>query len=275
MPELPEVETVRRQLEKEVVGRTVKDAVVRFGGRLNVKPREFVKAVKGAKIVSAGRRAKLLLVGLSNGNTLVTHLKMTGHYLLVPSGAQPGKHVHMVFALSGGHDLFFEDVRKFGYVRVYRTADVQRLIDKKERYGPEPLDPSFTAERFAMRVRGRPKKRIKPLLMEQSCIAGIGNIYADESLWRARVRPQRRVQSLSSQELRRLHDGIRSSLRESLKRQGTSADNFVDLYGSRGKNVPNLAVYGRGGQPCKRCGGRIRKVVFAGRGTHFCPDCQK
>lgn len=275
MPELPEVETVRRQLEKEVVGRTIKGAVVRYGGRLNVKPAAFVAAVKGTKIVSAGRRAKLLMIGLSNGNTLVTHLKMTGHYLLVPSGTTPGKHVHLVFSLSGGQDLHFEDVRKFGYVRLYRTDEVQRLIDEKEGYGPEPLDPSFTAEKFSMCVRGRAKKRIKPLLMEQTCIAGIGNIYADESLWRARVRPQRRVQTLSSEELRRLHAGIRSSLTESLKRQGTSADNFVDLYGSRGKNVPNLAVYGRGGKACKRCGGTIKKITFAGRGTHFCPKCQK
>jgi formamidopyrimidine-DNA glycosylase len=275
MPELPEVETIRRQMEKEVVGRTVRDAVVRFGGRLNLTPKKFVAAVKGAKIISVGRRAKLLLIGFSNGMTVVTHLKMTGRYLLVPAGAEPSKHVHVVFKLSGGKDLHFEDVRKFGYLRLYPTDELERQVFDKEAYGPEPLEKSFTAERFAMCVRGRAKKRIKPLLMEQMCIAGVGNIYADEALWRAKIRPQRRAGTLSDAELRALHDGVVGSLRESLRRRGTSADSYVDLYGEQGENVPHLSAYGREGKPCRRCGTPIKKISFAGRGTHFCPKCQR
>jgi len=275
MPELPEVETIRRQLEKEVVGATIKGVDVRFAGRLNVKAGEFVRAAEGAKIVASGRRAKLLLIGLSSGWTMVVHLKMTGRFLLSKGEPMPTKHTHLVFRLSGGRTLMFEDVRKFGYVKLVRTDDLERLIFDKEGYGPEPLDPSFTAERFAMCVGGRPNKKIKPLLMEQTCIAGIGNIYADESLWRAGIRPQRRAGSLTREELRKLHDGVQESLRGSLAVRGTSADMYVDLYGERGNNVAKLKVYGREGEPCARCKGPIRKIFFAGRGTHFCPKCQQ
>lgn len=275
MPELPEVETIRRQLEEAVVGRSIVSVDVRFGGRLNVRPAAFEKGVVGATIASAGRRAKLLLLGLSNGNTVVTHLKMTGRYLLGPSGMPPTRHTHIVFGLSGGKELHFEDVRKFGYVRLFKTAELEREVFDREGYGPEPLDPSFTAGRFAMCVRGRPKKRIKPLLMAQTCIAGIGNIYADESLWRARIRPQRRAGTLTADELRRLHDGVQKSLRGSLEARGTSANDYVDLYGKKGENVARLKVYGRAGEPCPRCRGPIKKIAFAGRGTHFCPACQR
>lgn len=275
MPELPEVETIRRQMERDVVGRKVEGVVVRFGGRLNVKPAAFAAGVAGATLVAAGRRAKLLILGLSNGNSLVVHLKMTGRFLLVPAGTAPTKHAHVVFRLSGGNDLHFEDVRKFGYLRLYRTEDLAREVFDKEAYGPEPLDPSFTPSRFAMCVRGRGKKRIKPLLMEQTCIAGIGNIYADESLWGARIRPQRKADSLSDADLRRLHDAVRESLKASLKLRGTSADMYVDLYGKKGENLSRLKAYGREGEPCGRCGTPIKKIAFAGRGTHFCPKCQK
>ena len=275
MPELPEVETIRRQLEKEVVGRKILSVDVRFGGRLNVRPAAFVAGVSGATLTAAGRRAKLLRLDLSNGNSLIVHLKMTGRFLLVPAGTRPTTHTHVVFRLSGGQELHFEDVRKFGYMRLFPTADLEREVYDKEGYGPEPLDPSFTAERFALCVRGRSKKRIKPLLMEQTCIAGIGNIYADESLWRAGIRPQRRASSLSDGDLRRLHEGVQESLRGSLAVRGTSADTYVDLYGKKGENVGRLNVYGREGEPCPRCGGPVKKIAFAGRGTHFCPACQK
>lgn len=273
MPELPEVETIRRQMEKAIVGRRIAGVTVRYAGRISPKADAFARRIVGARIASAGRRAKLLLLGLSNGETLVAHLKMTGRFLLVPKGAVPTTHTHVVFALSGGNDLHFEDARKFGYLRVHATADLERDVFAK--YGPEPLDPSFTAAKFAMCVRGRPRKQVKPLLMEQSCIAGVGNIYADEALWRAGVRPQRKVASLTNDELSRLHAGVQESLRESLRLRGTSADRYVDLHGKKGKNVARLNVYGRGGEPCPRCRRPVKKVVFAGRGTHFCPVCQR
>ena len=274
MPELPEVETIRRQMQKEIVGAKILGVDVRFSGRLNVKPAEFSRGVTGARIVGVGRRAKLLLIGLSNGRTMVVHLKMTGRFLLSKGKGTPNKHTHLVFRLSGGRTLMFEDVRKFGYVKLLRTDDLEEKVFARERYGPEPLEPSFTPEVFAACVRQRPNKKIKPLLMEQACIAGIGNIYADESLWRARVRPQRRAGSLTAAELRALHAGVLESLRGSLAVRGTSADMYVDLFGERGNNVARLNVYGREGEPCRRCRGPIKKVFFAGRGTHFCPKCQ-
>lgn len=273
MPELPEVETIRRQMEKALVGRRIEGVAVRYAGRIAPKASTFAKRITGGRIVSAGRRAKLLLLNLSNGETVVAHLKMTGRFLLVPKGSAPTTHTHVVFALSGGKDLHFEDVRKFGYLHVHKTADLERDVFLK--YGPEPLDPSFTAAKFAMCVRGRPRKPIKPLLMEQPCIAGIGNIYADEALWRAGIRPQRKAESLSNDELGRLHDGVQASLRESLRLRGTSADTYVDLHGKKGENVARLNVYGRGGEPCPRCTRPLRKIAFAGRGTHFCPACQR
>jgi formamidopyrimidine-DNA glycosylase len=276
MPELPEVETIRRQLEKELKGKKIAGVDVRFAGRLNVSADEFKKAVGGASVVSVGRRAKLLLLHLSHGITLAVHLKMTGRFLLMPAGSAPTKHTHLVFRIGGGDLLFFEDTRKFGYVKVLRTVELEEKIFAKEGYGPEPLDPSFTFRKFAMCVRGRGPKRIKPMLMSQTCIAGVGNIYADEACWLAKVRPTRRIDALKETELRALFDGVRKSMAESLRHRGTSADSYLDLYGRKGTYVPLLKVYGRQGEKCRRGdGGVIKKIRLAGRGAHFCPVCQK
>lgn len=280
MPELPEVETIRGQLEEAVVGKKVASVEVLFAGRMNVSAKAFERGFVGATIASAGRRAKLLLLGFSNGKTLVVHLKMTGRFSFVPHSDPVVKHTHVVFSLAGGRkgkemDLRFGDVRKFGYLKMVDTERLEKDVFDKEGYGPEPLDPAFTFARFTMCARGRGPKRIKPLLMAQTCIAGIGNIYADEACWRAGVLPERRVDSLSDKEMRGLYDSVRSALRESVKRGGTSSDNYVDLHGRKGKNVPFLDVYGREGEKCRRCGGGIAKKRFAGRGTHYCPGCQK
>ncbi len=275
MPELPEVETIRRQMEKEIVGARILGVDVRYGGRLNVGARAFANAVAGSRVKAVGRRAKLLLVHLSNGNSLVVHLKMTGRFLLAKGAPAPGKHAHLVFRLSGGRTLFFEDVRKFGFVKLFRTDELDAKVFDKEGYGPEPLDPSFTFEKFRMCAGGRGPKKVKPMLMAQSCIAGVGNIYADESCWSASVRPTRATSSLSEKELRGIYDGVRKNLAEAVKVRGSSADNYVDLYGKKGKYVPRLKVYGREGLRCVRCGGTVKKIRFAGRGTHFCPDCQR
>jgi formamidopyrimidine-DNA glycosylase len=262
-------------MQKALAGRKIASVAVRFAGRLNVSAREFVRRVEGARIASVGRRAKLLLVNLSNGETIVTHLKMTGKYLLKPAGTEPTKHSHVVFDLDDGERLLFEDIRKFGYLKLIKTAALEKEVFDKEGYGPEPLDPAFTSARFALCLRGGGAQRIKPRLMAQTCIAGIGNIYADESLWRARIKPDRRVSTLKDAEIAALHDGVQVSLRESLKNRGTSADNFADLYGRPGKNVAKLKVYGREGMACQRCGAPIKKKRFAGRGTHWCGACQK
>ncbi len=275
MPELPEVETIRRQLAKEITGAVIRSVDVRFAGRLNVSAAVFRKRLTGAGIRAVARRAKLLLIRLSNGWTMVAHLKMTGRFLLVKAGADPGKHVHVVFRLSGRRDLFFEDVRKFGFLRLFRSAELEEKVFAREGYGPEPLEAGFTAEKFAGCLSGRSGKRIKPTLMDQTCVAGIGNIYADEALWRARVRPDRRTGSLTADEMRGLYRGMLTSLRGSIRNRGTSADDYLDLYGRKGTNARRLRAYGRDGRPCGRCGHKLVKIRLAGRGTHYCPHCQK
>ncbi len=275
MPELPEVETIRRQLAREVTGAVIRSVDVRFGKRLNLPAAKFAATVRGARIADVGRRAKLLIFTLANGWTMVAHLKMTGRFLLVREGARPNKHTHVVFHLSGGRQLFFEDVRKFGFIKLFPTADVARDVFEKEQYGPEPLEKSFGFDRFAGCLLAHASRRIKQALMDQTCIAGIGNIYADESLWRAAVRPDRRISTLSRSELQKLYRGILTSFRESIRYHGTSADMYVDLYGRQGSYVPRLRVYGREGLRCYRCGGIIAKTRLGGRGTHFCPKCQK
>lgn len=275
MPELPEVETLRRQLERAVKGRKIIGVEIRFGGRIRPSASVLVKTATGATFKDFGRRAKLLLANLSNGRTIVTHLKMTGSYLLKKAGERPTKHVHVVFHLNKGEDLWFEDVRKFGYLKVLKTRDLEKELFRKEGYGPEPLDPSFTFSGFKKCVTARPNKKIKPLLMEQTCIAGIGNIYADEAVWYGRVHPERTVSSLSETELRGVYKGAVKSMKDSVRRQGTSADNYVDLYGEEGGNVPHLKVYGREGLKCRRDGTILKKIWVAGRGSVFCPRCQK
>ncbi len=275
MPELPEVETIRRQLEKEIVGARVKSVEIFFGKRLHPSAAEFRRLTEGARFVSAGRRAKMLLLGLDNGRTIVAHLKMTGRFLLMPPGAAATKHTHVVFGLADGRRLFFEDFRKFGYLKVVPDAEVAAVVVGQSGLGPEPLERSFTPAGLESCLLAHPGRRIKPLLMDQSCVAGVGNIYADESLWRARLRPDRKVKSLKAGDFRRLYQGIVASLRASLKLGGTSADDYLDLYGRQGRNQLQLKAYGRGGERCGRCGGPIRKIRFGGRGTHFCPKCQK
>jgi formamidopyrimidine-DNA glycosylase len=274
MPELPEVETVRRQLAKELVGRKIKSVEVNYGGRLNVPVEFFVATVGGRTVKAVERRAKLLIIRLSGGWTLLSHLKMTGRYRLLARGESTEKHDHLVFRLAGPHDLAFNDFRKFGFVRLYPDADADAAI-AKEGYGPEPLERAFTPDVFAACLRRRPKGKVKQVLMDQQCVAGIGNIYADESLWGARLAPTRPVASLKDADLVRLHDSVVTALKASVKRRGTSAESFFDLYGRKGTNVKFLEAYGRAGEPCTRCGTPLRKVRLAGRGTVFCPKCQK
>lgn len=274
MPELPEVETIRSQMQKTVVGARILGVDVRYAGRLNVSTRTFKAAVTGSRVKAIGRRAKLLLIHLSNGKSLVVHLKMTGRFLLAKGTTVPTKHTHLIFRLSGRRTLSFEDVRKFGFVKLFRTDELEKKVFDKEAYGPEPLDKSFTFERFRLCATGGGPKRIKPLLMAQTCIAGVGNIYADEACWSAGVKPTRTVASLSEKELRGIYAGVRRTLSEAVKVRGSSADDYVDLFGEKGEYVPRLKVYGREGMRCVRCGGTVEKIRFAGRGTHYCPKCQ-
>ncbi len=275
MPELPEVETVRRQLESLVVGRQIKAIEVRFAGRLNLPAKKFISTLIGKKLLAVRRRSKLLLLDFSGGWTIACHLKMTGRWLLVAQDTTPTKHAHLVFHLSKNQDLWFEDTRKFGYLKLLPTKDVEEDILKHHQYGPEPLEKSFDLKTFSSCIAKGGKAKIKPLLMNPMCIAGIGNIYADESCFDAQIRPDRPANSLTSTELSRLYRGLQKVLTRSLAVGGTSSESYLDVYGHKGGNVPLLKVYGRDGKKCKRCGHVISKTRLAGRGTHFCEKCQK
>jgi formamidopyrimidine-DNA glycosylase len=275
MPELPEVETIRRQLEKEIVDKRIASVDVFFAGKLNVSSLEFRHQTEGKTIKAIRRRAKMLLIDLSGGKTLAVHLKMTGKLLLSDSGEDRDKHVHVIFGLPGGRKLMFRDVRKFGWIRLLETDRVEGDLLDAMKLGPEPLSSSFTEKIFSDCLISHPKATIKPLIMSQRCVVGSGNIYTDEALWKSCIRPDRKAGTLSDKEISRLYRDIKDILKEAVRHRGSSVDDFVDAYGRPGKYELKHEAYGRGGEECARCHTPIEKIRLGGRGTHFCPKCQK
>ncbi len=266
MPELPEVETVVRGLRHPLVGRTFTDAKILWANTLKIPTiAEFEKKLPGQRIEAITRRAKYIQMSLSAGDTLFVHLKMSGNLLVVPTTEAEHPHVRAVFGLDNGYQLRFKDTRKFG--RIYLTADPQTVIGK---LGPEPLTDTFTAEAFVRLFEGR-RGRLKPLLLKQEFIAGIGNIYADESCFMAQLDPRRAVDTLSVAELHRLYEAIRQALHYGIVYKGASFDQAY--LGGEFQN--HFQAYGRTGQPCINCGTPIERIVLGGRSTHFCPTCQK
>ena len=271
MPELPEVETILRDLVNAgVPGRRITSADVFWPPLLqNISPRSFQRLVRGQVIGHIWRHGKYLLLCLGDTRWMILHLGMSGGLLLATS--QPD-HTRLVLRLDGREDLFYRDPRKFG--RIWLVADPGAVIGK---LGPDALAADLTAPLFIQRVR-RHRRQIKPLLMDQTVVAGIGNIYADEALWRARIHPLRNSAQLSDVELRRLFQAVRHVLRQSIRHRGTSlgatATNYRTARGAAGRNRGYLAVYHRTGQPCRRCRTPIRRIVVGQRSTHFCPRCQ-
>ena len=269
MPELPEVETIARMLRPILKGRTVT-------GVRNSWPRhidrpvfsELVERVLGQTIHEVARRGKYLLFPLDL-DTLIIHLRMSGH-LTVEEVAKPiDKHTHTVFELDNGTELRFRDTRKFG--RVYLVSDSSEILHK---LGPEPLQTGFTPQILSEILRSH-RRLLKPLLLDQTVLAGIGNIYADEALFYARLHPKRRSDSLNDQELRALHEGIQRVLRLGIKREGASISTYLKPTGEKGDMQNEVAVFRRTGDPCLVCSGPIQRMVLGGRSTHFCPTCQK
>lgn len=302
MPELPEVETVARDLQRWVAGAVIADADVRWERTIRhpQPPERFVDELRGAEIARVGRRAKSVLLHLADGRVVTVALRMTGALIVAAPGAPDDPYARVVFFLADGRQLRYRDVRKFGRIGLFeggglrrrerpkaparpRGTSSQRAVregaapyrvgDVFARHGPEPLAASFTAARLATRLRGR-SARLKSLLLDQSFIAGVGNIYADEALWRARLHPLRRADTLSPDEVRRLHRSIRSVLREGIANRGASFSDYVGADGEPGANAERLAVYQRTGAPCLRCGRPIQRLVIGQRSTHFCPHCQ-
>jgi formamidopyrimidine-DNA glycosylase len=263
MPELPEVETYARDLATVLPGRTFTGARVGWPNQLpRNSPEELAERVAGQDVIEVGRRGKYLRLRLSR-DWLLIHLKMSGRLLVVPEAAAPDPHAHVVFGLAGGEELRFHDPRKFG--RVYLLEDPEPVLGE---LGPEPLDDAWSQADFAAALAGR-RARLKPLLLDQRVVAGLGNIYVDESLWAARLHPMRLAASLEGAEVERLHGAIREVLGRGVALRGASLRDggYADLTGNPGEMQGSLAVFGRSGQPCPRC-------VGGGRGTHVCPRCQ-
>jgi formamidopyrimidine-DNA glycosylase len=266
MPELPEVETVRRQLNEGIGGLRIVEMEIWKSGR--EEPRRLPKLV-GRMITSVERRAKLLIFKLDDGTALTSHLKMTGKFLLVEPEYQKSKHDRIRFEFDDGSIMIWSDVRQFGFIHHVSAKELEKILSA---YGPEPLDSSV--ELLASRIIKPKTRKIKAALLNQEVIAGIGNIYADEALHRAGIRPTRRLGSLSSADRMRLMSEVQNVLNESLAQKGTSANDYVDTNGERGGFLSLLRVYGREGEPCRICRTPIKRIVLGQRGTHFCPTCQ-
>jgi formamidopyrimidine-DNA glycosylase len=269
MPELPEVETVRRSL-RPVVGRRI-EAVAVFEARLRrTLAKDFASHLTGRIVEGIDRRGKYLLFRLSGGGTLLAHLGMSGALLLQPAGTARIDHDHIRLQLSGGLQLTFNDPRRFGLLSVGRGDAFVEL----DNVGPDPLDHGFSLSDFAALARGR-KKPVKNLLMDQRALGGIGNIYANEILFRARIRPGRQARRLTRAELARLFDATRAVLAHAIALGGSSISDYRDASGRPGYFHLRLSVYDRAGKPCPRCRTLIRRAVHAGRSSFYCPTCQK
>lgn len=282
MPELPEVETVRRQLEKNLLGRKIVQVFVHTG-KIVQNDASFARALTGLSFVKIDRIGKLLIFEMSDGETfLLAHLRMTGKFLLekgaTGSGAKNAheksmreKHTHITFVFEGGLRLLFHDVRKFGYVV---RADKDQVEVARGRFGIEPLTKDFTLENF-VRIFQNKKTTIKALLLDQSLVAGLGNIYVDEVLFRAKVLPTRRADTISLAEKKGIFQATEKVIAKAIEKGGTTFLDFAHTDGESGTFVDNLQVFARAGKLCIHCGTEIEKTRVAGRGTHFCPTCQK
>ena len=275
MPELPEVETVVRELGPHLRGRTILDVEADWA-RTIAEPEgniaQFRAMSRGLCITGVSRRAKYVLLELAQSESkpwgeCLVHLRMSGRLVLQPIGRP--EHLRVTWHLSGGKTLYFYSMRKFG--RVWLTREPERVLGE---LGPEPLSPSFTLSAFRERIAKR-SGMLKPLLLNQRFIAGLGNIYVDESLFRAKLHPLRKADTLDEKDVRRLYEAIRVTLRQAIDHHGTTFDGlFVRPDGEMGRQQEGLNVYGQAGLPCTRCGTPIERINVSQRGTHFCPVCQ-
>lgn len=288
MPELPEVETVRRGLETLIIGRVIRSVGVLASPKSFPNAQADVDAFMiNAEITAVRRRAKVLLIDLSTSYTLVIHLKMTGQ--LVYRGEQvfgaghptdsligelPDRSTRVMIEFMDNSWLYFNDQRKFGWIKLIPTVEVPN-IDFMRKVGPEPLEADFTARQFAERFSRRKNTNIKAALLDQSVVAGVGNIYADESLWGAKISPKRKVADVTEKEFETLYTELRAVMNLAIEKGGSTDKNYVNAEGKRGSYMDFARVFRREGLPCPRCGTTIEKIKWAGRGTHFCPVCQK
>lgn len=289
MPELPEVETVRIGLSRLLPGREIAGVEHNWDKSFPNSGSDMRQFLIGACAVMVKRRAKVLLIELDSKYSLVIHLKMTGQLVFRTTngkrfgaghpnsslvGELPDKSTRVTFTFIDGSKLFFNDQRKFGWIRLLPTVEVPQ-IDFFKKVGPEPLAVDFGWQQLRERLRRRPNAKIKAVLLDQTVVAGVGNIYADESLWSAKIHPSRLVKNLSSIKIKKLYESLVAVLKLSIEKGGSTDKNYVDAEGKRGSYLSFANVFRREGQPCPRCGNTIIKLKVVGRGTHICPHCQK
>lgn len=287
VPELPEVETVRSGLNKLVVGKTIIKVGSDWAKSLPVAQDDIDNLIIGSKINAVRRRAKVLILDLSGGYSLIVHLKMTGQLVFVGkerfgaghpnnslSGKLPDKSTRVIFEFNDNTNLYFNDQRKFGWIKLVST-DKLANHDFLSKLGPEPLEPSFTFGVFFNGLQKRKGSSIKAVLLDQTILAGVGNIYADESLWASKIHPSTLVKNISRSKLQKLHKEIIFVLKLSIEKGGSTDKNYVNAEGKKGSYLEFAKVFRREKLPCPRCGTTIEKIRVAGRGTHVCQKCQK
>jgi formamidopyrimidine-DNA glycosylase len=287
MPELPEVETVRRGLSELIVGKVVKGENHDTEKGFPNAPNDVSRFLIGARITEVRRRAKVLMIDLSSEYSLIVHLKMTGQLVFVgetrfgaghPNDSLvnelPDKSTRVELTFTDDTKLFFNDQRKFGWVRLLPTIEIPN-IDFMQKVGPEPLSEDFTAKEFMQRFARRGRTNIKAALLDQSVVAGVGNIYADESLWGAKIHPTRLVSTITEQEFETLFHEMRAVMNLAVEKGGSSNHTYVNAEGKKGSYMDFARVFRREGLACPRCGTTIEKLRVAGRGTHICPFCQQ
>lgn len=283
MPELPEVETVRRGLERLIVGKKIAGVTHDTPKSFPNTPADVERFCIGAHVKAVGRRAKVLLIELDSDYSLVVHLKMTGQLVYRGEevfgaghpndsliGELPDRSTRVTIEFEGGARLFFNDQRKFGWMKLYPTPEVMN-IDFMRKVGPEPLSPECTPEVFVERMMRRKNTTVKAALLDQTVIAGVGNIYADESLWGAAIHPAQRVRDIQESRLKTLFEEVRYVLQLAIDKGGSTDRNYVDAEGKKGSYIDFARVFRREGLGCPRCGEIIMKTRVAGRGTHLCP----
>jgi len=272
VPALPEVETIVRGLRSSLEGAVIARTRVVKSDLLRVPARSFRSALSARTVRSVGRRAKNILIELDSDDRLVVNLGMTGRLLLGRKPESPPHTTHpgVIFHLHDGRRMVYDDVRRFGVLEV---LDPSGWAERQERLGPEPLEPEFTRDRFR-RDLGRSRSPIRSWLLDQRRIAGIGNIYAIEALHRAGIDPRTPARAISAERAGRLHEAIRSVLRDAIEHRGTTLRDYRDVDGEEGGNAPQLRAYGREGEPCRECGTPIQRVVFGNRSAFLCPECQ-
>ncbi|MGZ9792962.1 DNA-formamidopyrimidine glycosylase [Bacillus atrophaeus] len=274
MPELPEVETVRRTLTGLVRGKTIKSVEIRWPNIIKrpAEPEEFARNLIGETIQSIGRRGKFLLFHLDHF-VMVSHLRMEGKYGLHQAEDPDDKHVHVVFTMTDGTQLRYRDVRKFGTMHLFQPGEEMRELPLSQ-LGPEPDDKEFTDAYLKERLM-KTNRAVKTALLDQKAVVGLGNIYVDEALFRAGIHPETKANQLSAKKIKKLHEEIKNTLQEAIDAGGSTVRSYINSQGEIGMFQLRHFVYGKKDKPCKTCGTMISKIVVGGRGTHFCAKCQK